>query len=176
MSVIGTRCIWFIHSIRWSKQLKSTHARCFVNLEILVYRTRMLCYCDCKSVLKSITVGGSRSGQSVVPAFSISPFPSGKEVLNRNDSCLLQSIHVMRDRYFWNLNGVLKFTCQFWTSPTRFRSSHRNFPVYWRYKATCMTFSGVSKTKTSKTKTLRPYDPENSKRKTPKISKYKYKK
>ena len=28
---------------------------------------------------------------------------------------------------FLNLNGVLKLTCQFRTSPTRFQSSHRNF-------------------------------------------------
>ena len=34
----------------------------------------------------------------------------------------LLSIHVTRDQYFWNLNGVLKFTCQFWTSPSRFQS------------------------------------------------------
>lgn len=32
----------------------------------------------------------------------------------------LQSVYVTRVQYFWTLNWVLKFTCQFWTSPTRF--------------------------------------------------------
>ena len=36
---------------------------------------------------------------------------------------IILSIHVTRDWHFWNLNRVLKFTCQFWTSPMRFQSS-----------------------------------------------------
>ena len=34
---------------------------------------------------------------------------------------LLQSIYIMPDHYFWNLNRVSKFTCQFWTLPVRFQ-------------------------------------------------------
>ena len=49
----------------------------------------------------------------------------------------LQSTQVTRERYFWNLNGVFKFTCQFRKSPTGFQSSHINFPsllTVWSYE------------------------------------------
>ena len=54
----------------------------------------------------------------------------------------LQSIHFTRDCYFWNLNGVLKITCQFWTlehCQRDFRVPVKIPRVYWRYKA--MNFS-----------------------------------
>ena len=47
----------------------------------------------------------------------------------------LQSIYIKHGQCFWNLNRVLKFTCQFWTSPRVFRVPLEISQVYWRYKA-----------------------------------------
>ena len=58
--------------------------------------------------------------------------------------CLVQLSEVvatlLRLWYFWNLNGVLKFTCQFWTSQARFQAA----PTLMRFRLKTRTFWYVS--------------------------------